>query len=268
MIRAYLFLLLLCSTAFATNQLPWFGNVWEFEWRPGYTFYQGKSSTVPNEGSRVNQTLSNSLALTVWPQWNIETELLLTHTLDIDFAYEAFLITGRYQWLDDVVGDPIALTTGATASFPGNRFTHLFHFFYPGDINIELHTALGKQWPIDPCNIWAKRVWGYAAIGFANRGSPWLRARLAYDQHFSKCGSIELFTHYLYGWGSDSLPTLQPFTGFSSIAYRALDLGAAGNYRLGVFGTFSLEGTYNLYAEKYPEHSYAIKASLLIPFSL
>ena len=263
--------LFLFCTAFATNYAPWFGNVWEVEWGPRYIHYQGKKIDSPNgdfNSSGFKNIFANSLALTVWPRWNLEAELILNNSNDIDFAYEASFITGRYQWLDDLTGDPVSLTTGVTANFPGNRFMHDFHDFYVGDYNIELHLALGKELPYCSLETWKGRVWAYGAYGFANRGSCWARAIGAIDWRFIPCTYLRVFSDFLYGFGSDNLISKQDFTGYASVGYRSVDIGAKAGYHLTPYGTLALVGSYNLYARNFPIHSYTAMVELLIPFSL
>ena len=263
--------LFLFCTAFATNYAPWFGNVWEAQWTPSYLRYQGKKIDSPNGDFNdfgYKNIFANSLALTVWPRWNLEAELILNNSNDIDFAYEASTITGRYQWLDDLTADPVSLTTGATINFPGNRFTHDFHDFYVGDYNIDLHLAIGKELPYCSLETWKGRVWAYGAYGFANRGSSWARAIGAIDWRFTSCTYLTLFSNVLYGFGSDNLISKELFTGYASVGYRSLDIGAKAGYQMGCFGTLSLLGSYNLSDRNYPIHSYFAQIALQIPFSL
>lgn len=260
----------LFSSGLATNEAPWFGNVWEMEWTTGYKYYHADTVSTPTgsfDNTADNHSLTNSLALAPWPNWNVETELYLTHTNQVIFGYEAALITGRYQWLDDITGDPISLTTGLTFSFPGNRFTHDLHFYYIGDYNTELHFAIGKEIPNCGLTIWVHRFWAYGAYGIANRGSGWLHGKIGWDLIVNTCLDFEVFAHALYGFGTHNIVPNEPFTGYGPIAYREIDLGAKGNYHLRDLGTLSLEAACDLYNRNSP-NSYEITLSLLIPFSL
>src|ERR1700733_6783214 len=141
-------LLLLFSQGFSTEYAPWFPTLFEFQGRASYLYEKVDKVDSPKGNFYApsnNSSLQCSLDVTPWPYWSAEAEVYLTHTSDIAFAYEAALFTLPYAWLDDLY-DWAALVPGVTLSFPGERFLHQFSFAYHGNVNVEAHATLGKEW--------------------------------------------------------------------------------------------------------------------------
>lgn len=261
--KSFFFFILLFPSLFATEYAPWFSPPWEFQARCS-SFYQRESRVQTPKGSfhrRSNDSFTQfSLGITPWPYWNAEVELLLSRTDTIPFSYEAALATIRYQWLDDIVGDPCALASGITLAFPGNRYLHNFTFPYHGDINAEFHTTLGKEW-----RCW--QAWVLGGFGIANRGNGWLHGIL--DVEFQQnCWTCGAFTEALFGLGPNDIIPSEPFPGYASIDHRNVDIGGFVRYQLGCLGTISILGWYNAYAHNFIENYWGIGATLHIPFGL
>jgi hypothetical protein len=261
--------LLLFQTAYATDYTPWFTPPFEFQGRAGYVYEHADTVQSPLgsfSSPTDNSSAHFSLAVTPWPYWNVETELFLTHTADISFAYEAALVTVRYAWLDDILGDCVTLATGATLSFPGSRFLHIYSFPYHGTVNTEFHATLGKEWACG-CE-WQTRAWALAGYGIANRGSGWIHGLAAFEYRLHRCTTATLFAETLCGLGDDSIIPFIPFEGYASISHRNVNLGAALDYALAGCYTLTLLGWYSPYAHNFIDHSWGASLSLLLPFSI
>jgi len=267
--KRFLILLLLASPLYATEYNPWFSPLWEFQGRFSYFYDKEKTVQSPKGNFRApsnDYTLRGSLGITPWPYWNAEVELFFTHTSDIPFSYEAAYGTIRYQWLDDIRGDPFALVTGLTLSFPGNRYLHDFSFTYHGEVNGELHVTIGKEWACR--DDWWMRAWALGGWGIANQGSGWLHGIAALEFQ-PGCFQWSLFSEAIYGLGSnDIIPNQNPFVGFALIDHRTVNVGAIVGYDIGCLGTLSLLGWYNAYARNFVQHSWGLGATFLVPFSL
>ena len=261
-------LLLISSSLSATEYAPWFSPLWEFQGQASYSYEHEKTvqSPIGNFPHPSNDyTFRGSLGITPWPYWNVEVELLLTHTSHIPFSYEAALATVRYQWLDDIRGDPLAFATGVTLSFPGKRYLRDFSFAYHGEINGELHAAIGKEWACE--DAWKMRFWALGGWGIANRGNGWLHGIAVWEfkPAFFEWG---VFADALYGLGPNAIIPDESFPGYASIDHRTLDIGSYVNLDLGCIGTLSFLGWYNAYARNFILHSWGIAINLLFPFSL
>ncbi|MCC5832954.1 MAG: hypothetical protein JJU12_07940 [Chlamydiales bacterium] len=266
--KKLLLLLLLTSSLHATEYAPWFSPLWEFQGQLSYLYDHRERIDSPKGDFRDLSnihTLSRSLGVTVWPYWNVEIELFLSKTTQISFSYQAAYGTVRYQWLDDIRGDPFALATGMTFSFPGKRYLRDFSFPYHGEVNAELHAAFGKEWACG--REWWTRGWILGGWGISNRGSGWLHG-IAVWEYNPKCFGWGIFAEALYGLGGGDIIPGAPFPGYASIGYRTIDIGSYLNFELGRFGTLTFLGWYNAYARNYALHSLGFAVNLLIPFSL
>lgn len=267
------FLIFISSPLLATNYIPWFSPLWEFQGNISFFFNPEKTIQSPkgnfNDPSK-DYTLHLSLGLTPWPYWNTEVELFLTRTSDIPFSYEAVFATVRYEWLDDIRGDPLCLTTGLTLSFPGNRFLRDFSVPYHGEINGELHITVGKEWACQ--KEWWMRIWALGGWGIANKGNGWIHgmAFLEFQSFYLLPCPLQwgAFTRGVFGLGPNDILPYVPFEGYAPIDHRSIDLGGFARYKIGSIGTFSLLGWYNVYARNFVIHDWGIRANLLVPFSL
>ncbi|MCH9626662.1 MAG: hypothetical protein S4CHLAM2_02880 [Chlamydiales bacterium] len=266
--RKWLVCLLLTSSLYATQFKPWFSPLWEFQGRLSYLFDKERQVQSPlgNFNAPSNDyTFQFSLGLTPWPDWNAEVELFLTHTSDIPFSYLAALGTIRYQWLDDIRGDPISLVTGVTFSFPGSRELRDFSFPFHAEVNGEFHVTMGKEWSCH--REWWLRVWALGGWGIANQGNGWLHGIGALS---IKPSSLEwgVITEALVGLGPNNITPNVPFEGYASIDHRTVDLASYLSHHLGCWGTLRVMGWYNVYAHNFLENYWGVGATLLIPFSL
>jgi len=264
----FLFLSFLCPLS-ATEYNPWFSPLWEFQGHFSSLYNRVKTIQSPKASLAApsnNYSFHSSLGVTPWPYWNTEIELYLSRTSDIPFSYEAAIGTVRYQWLDDIRGDPFALVTGVTLSFPGNRYFHNFNYAYHAEVNAEFHVTAGKEWTCD--TDWWMRMWALGGYGIANQGNGWMHGIAALEFQPS-CFQYGIFSEARYGFGSnDIIAGQQPFEGYALIDYRTIDVGGFICYQLGCLGTLSILGWYNAYAHNFVEHDWGSAARLLIPFSL
>lgn len=262
-------LLLVSVSSFATEYSPWLTPPFEFRGDVGY-FYT-KDLTVQTPLGRISDLKSVSscylnLGVTPWPNWHVETKLLLSGASDLPLSYEASLFTLRYAWLDDIQGDWISMTAGVTCSFPGNRYLHDLRFIYHGNINSEFHVTLGKEWALS--EDWLTRIWALAGYGIANRGSSWLHGIAMWEcQPISRL-SLGVFAEALFGMGRKNIDPGVPFTGFGPIDHRNVDLGGEVGYEIPLFGTLTFLGWYRAYAYNCVENNWGVQLRFLFPFSI
>lgn len=267
-LRALLFLLI-GSTAFATQHSPWLPPLWEFQSRTAYHFEHASRVESPegNFSFSINDSsLHQSLELTIWPYWNVEAELYLTHTYNVPFSYEASFLTLRYLLFDELSGDYFNLDAGLTCSFAGSRFLHNFNYPYHGNFNAELFASIGKEWPL--CQTGYSRLWGMCAIGQGNRGVPWMHGLIAWHAEPIERTGFGVWMNWLVGFGSNAIIEDEPFPGYALIGHRNVDVGAFVNCPICTLGTLTFFGRYNLYAHNFVIHEYAVGAALKVPFSL
>lgn len=265
-IKLFCFLL---TTCYATEYSPWFTPPFEFQGRSSFLFEHDPSVQSPRGSFKKIEneyTLQFSLGVTPWPNWNVETELFLTGTSNINFSYEAAYLTVRYSWLDDIYSDFISLVTGVTVTFPGKQFLKEFCFAYHGDINSEFHITIGKEWACK--DDWLTRFWILGGYGIANKGNAWAHGLGVWEFKPFSCIEVGAFSEGLYGFGNNDIIPNEPFEGYASINHQNIDIGGYLNYVIPYFGTLTVIGWYNVYARNFVENSWGAGVSFLFPFSI
>ncbi len=269
--RAIIFTLVLVTLAplAATEFQPWFGPDKEFEFRSALSIHTYPG--VDAQGGSLQHSLEDrfldfSMAISPYSEWSVEAELGLMDTRQAAFNINTGKFTARYLWLNDVIGDFVSLTTGATLIVPTGTSQNDFATFYDGNVGGEFHVSVGKEHTHG--KYWRYRYWTTAATGVANEGSPWLRGMLVwernhYDRHF-----LKIFAEVRYGTGSQNLMPTGPFPGYASLNYATVDTGARYSYHFNFGGTLSVEYYRRLYARYAPEYLNALTIAFLYPLGL
>jgi len=252
---------LLCATEYA----PWFDKVLEFEAR-GSVAYQAFNSVDSKGRSRsyesrdIFSNLSLSLAL---PMASLEIESLLARTHHRTFGFDNFKFTGRYLWMDDVVGNPISLTTGFSLILPFKRALYDLSSFHHGIVETEGHVAIGKEYAC--WDRWKFRHYGLFVIGLADRGSPWLGLRYFAESRICDRYAVQVFIKGLMGLG---VRRLHPhhFQGYGAVQHRSIDGGIRLSYQFDFEGRLYLEYARRLYARNFPKEVNWVQITYLYPF--
>jgi hypothetical protein len=253
----------------ATELKPWFGNPFELEGRATYVFQnfqemqtgEGLVSYVSNDNF-----LTLSLSTSIWGNWDAEFELTGAQTRAHCFNYDCARLTGRYLWMDDVIGDPFSITSGITLTLPQRISIIDPGSFHHGYFEAEFHTALGRESVCGPR--WKSRWWLIGGVGIATQGSPWLRADGVIEvQHFIG-HALELGAYTLWGLGGDNIVDLDAFRGYGPIAHRSVDVGFAYLYRFDCWGTLKLGYRRRVYAHNFPDNANYLIVEYLYPFGL
>jgi hypothetical protein len=158
-------------------------------------------------------------------------------------------LCGRYQWLDDVAGDPLSLTTALTVTFGTNDAVRAVAEFVPSNVNAELNLAAGKEW--SSCDEWQVRAWLLAAVGAANQGRPWIRGSMHLDWQpiapWQVSGSVEAIQTFGTAtcWGP-------VFPGYAEIRASWVDLQVHVAKAECLAGQLGLEVRSRLWARRAP----------------
>lgn len=253
--------------AHALEQRPWYGNAFEFEFRPSLTYSRYSkvdtaSGTVDSASDDVFATAA--LGAVVFQRWHLEGEVRFAHTAASDLAVAHLAAAVRYLWLDDVIGDCASLTTGVTVLVPYGRPD--LSLQYHGNAGVEGHVAVGSEVACGPS--WSWRWWALGAVGIADEGDPWVRGRVALEKNFCDCSQFEVFAVALAGLGDDDLDLTVPFVGYNALAHHSADVGIAYTWCWDCGGDVSASYHYRVYAQNAPEGVHAATLSLSIPFGL
>jgi hypothetical protein len=206
------------------------------------------------------------LGFTASDSLDFQAELELADTPRQPLGWRSAAFQGRYLWLNDVEGDPVSLTTGihvrSVSKHSVRDVSSPYHYY----LNFELHSAIGKEWSKD--GNWTMHMYGLAAIGQANRGSPWLKGLGAWEANLANRHRFLLDFAGYFGLGSKKHVDVDHFHGWARVHHQSIDLGAGYAYHMQIWGTLALKYAYRIFAKSFPENVHFITLSYHLPFSL
>ncbi len=256
-----------CTCLSATEFSPWFGPVLEIEGRVNclveqysaidgrvrspYGYFPVDEHHVKDIQSACNVFVDVSASLAPTEEWSAEIEAVAADTRHRSFGMDSLLLTGRYRWLNDIVGDPVSLSTGLTVIKVFKPAWHDLAVFHHGGIACEAHVAAGKEFSCR--QFWTNRVWAVAAAGVGDIGSPWLRGDLFWEHNWWDRQQVRLFVHSLWGMGGDTLNLAVPFRGYGPIRHQSVDAGLRYSYYFESGFTASVVYARRVFAKNCPQ---------------
>jgi hypothetical protein len=197
--------------------------------------------------------------------WQIDLEVNIARTKDRDLSFDDLRLTGRYRWMDDVIGDPVSLYTGFTYVYATHHSLRDPNLFHHGTAEGELHVAVGKEFY--SYDMWTTRVWGVGLIGIANRGFPWIRLNLAGEKNWCNQHVFGVFIDTLWGLGYRRLHT-HHFHGYGPVRHRSVDIGVHYKWLTIYDSVLTLGYAYRPYASNFPKYVSTYSIQWMIPFGL
>lgn len=249
------------------EEQPWFGDVYEFNWLSKYTYahYGSVNGAVPSlDKSSDNHFLYLDLEFPFSPDWDAELDLHFADTAQESFNYTSTGFQVRHLFWDDIIGDPITFVAGLSFRYvPHWSVTDIATPYY-GAANFEGQCSFGKEF--DHFEFWRFRLWGFAALGVANIGSPWMRAKLAFEGNVEDRHKWAIQVEGAHSFGRKVL--LSPdFNGYARVRSKNIDITGSYGYTFGPWGTIRLYYTRRLLAKRFPDRVNAYSVSYLLPFS-
>lgn len=259
-----------CATlADATEFKPWYGRIFEIEAR-GSVLMQQFSRVDTSHGKKkryeTDAFYNLSAATSVWENIAAEVEFEASSTKHCSFGADALRLTGRYLWMNDVIGDPVSLSTGITFSGIFDPVHRNIAAFDHGGVAGLAHIAVGKEWSCE--QFWVSRFWGMAAIGIADVGSPWLQADIYWERNWWERHRLELYANSIWGLGGNQLGHIHHFHGYGSISYQAVDAGIRYSYRLCNDALLTVGYGYRVYGKNCPWGANFLLVKICYPFGL
>ena len=256
------------SPCFALETKPWLGNIYEFEFLSAITY----SRYNKVEGARVQlKSPSNDmdylfdLSFTPLAQLDVQAELELANTPRQSFGVRSGALQARYQWFDDIAGDPVSFTTGVNVRGVTHKGLKDVSCPYASYANFELTFALGKEWSEE--GMWTMRTYGFAAVGIANQGYPWTQELFVFQRNWNDVHRLTLFAEGLFGFGNKQHVNVRHFKGWGKVQHQSIDLGIAYGHTLGVYGIISIGYAHRVFAHNFPEHVNFVTLCYQVPFS-
>jgi len=261
-----------CSFATALlgfEEKPWLGNQWEFFVDTSYSFSRFK--TVANSTSHLQHPSNDNLfvidlGFVPLEGWEAAVEVEFAQTPRQSLGRRSAAAMVRMCLLDDIMGDAISLTVGG--SIRQTAFVSLKDISCPSSARweVELHSAIGKEWSSGPD--WMSRVYGIGALGQGSRGSPWTKAKVAFDLNKPASHSWEFYSIGYWGFGRKHEVNIEHFKNWGSYDHSSIDLGVAYLQPIEEWGHFRFDLFHRIYARVYPRGVTGIMVAYHLPFSL
>lgn len=195
-----------------------------------------------------------------------EFEVALADTRKRTFGFDNIKLTGRYLWLNDVVGDPISLSMGVSLSSVFKPARHDIAVFHHGGIEGEFHIAAGQEFVCE--SFWTSRWWSVAAIGTGDIGSAWLRGDFHYEWNWWNKNQCDIFLHTLWGLGRRELRSVYYFDGYGPVQHYTVDIGASYIHIFDYGIELKMEYAHRVFAKYCPESANLFIFRVTYPFSL
>ncbi|MBN2479231.1 MAG: hypothetical protein JXA94_03300 [Parachlamydiales bacterium] len=265
---SFLIFLFVFSNGYTLEKQPWFGDVYEFHFLSKYTFFRFSkvdSALIQPDNAFNDHLLHFNLSFAPTLQWSIDSDLEFIGTPRQDFGFRTVAFQARYLFKDDIIGDPVSFAMGGNFRVVSSDSLKDVSTLYHSDIDFEMNFALGKEFSHQ--DYWRFRIWGYAAAGIANKGSPWIRAKLSIEGNSKEERQWGLFAEAMRGYGRREYVDVYNFDGYAKIRQSNIDLGFSYGFLLGVWGTFSLEYKRTVLAKRSPQDVNFFSVIYLLPFS-
>lgn len=261
----------LCSGQLAATELkPWHGSIYSLNFNASVSLQQfEKLDTHCGVIKRPELDAFYNLGAHMVVKENITAEIEISaldsrHRL---FGFQALRLTGRYFWLDDVIGDPVSIATGLTVSKIFHAARRNIAAFDHGGVACEGHIAIGKE--LSSCEqFWVSRAWGVLGLGIADIGYPWLRAKLAWEHNWWERHQFRVFADGIWGFGHHDLHIHPSFKGYGSVNYQAIEVGLRYGFRFDNDALVSLAYSFRVYGHNCPINANILQLEVCYPFGL
>lgn len=266
--RRFIALIALPLSLQALDTEPWFRELFEFELSAAYTYSnytRVQHSVHPLKHPSNDQDLLFGLSLPFSESMSADIELEFAETPRQVMNVRSGAIQARYLWLDDILGDPVSLTTGVVMRGVPSHALNDISCPYHNNFNFEINSAVGKEWAQG--RFWQMHAYGVVALGIANRGAPWTRVNLTFQYNMRDIHNFEVFTNGYWGFGTRKDVNIKHFNSYAHIAHQSLDLGVGYRYDMNYWGALSFEYAYRLYALSFPQGVNFVTLRYQFPFS-
>lgn len=195
-----------------------------------------------------------------------EIELTVANTRRQHPNLDNIRLTGRYQFLNDIIGDPVSLTAGLTITQAFKNALFDVSSFHHGLIEAEATLSVGKEIPCE--QFWATRCWGFLGCGIGDWGTFWLRGYAACEKNWCDVQQLRIFIESMYGFGQQNIHKPTHFRGYGKIKHRSVDLGFRYSYFFDYGSSLRIEYAFRPYAYNFPTFANLLEISFIYPFGL
>ena len=261
--------LLIAGSCLGIERSPWFGNDKELLGSVGYLYQQSRNLAGAEGPIPINthdSLLHLEFALSPTPEWNFLTRAEAAYTNTSDFFFNEWIARMEKNWLNDIIGDPLSITSQISLIIPTWESLHNVSTPHSAPFEVEAGLSIGKELSQGPN--WQWRFWLSGDFGAGSKGSPWLKGELGIEKALSLSQQIRFTAKETYGLGKDALTTLENFSGYGPYAFHAVDLGIRYTHIFYSYGNLNIEYAYRPYAKYLPEKQSQLSLSFRFPISL
>lgn len=255
-----------CIAAF--EEKPWLGDFLDFYLDTSYTFYRFRhvqdAVKQPKHASN-NHLVAFDLGFFPFDGWEAAAELEFAETPRQPYGWRSIAVQVRNRWLNDIMGDPISLTTGFNIRTVSHKSVKDISSPYAAPWDFEANCSIGNEWSHGAH--WYMRWYGVGALGQGNQGSPWTRGKLAFELNRDNHHQVFFFGDGYWGFGHRRRVKIKHFHGWGKYDHSSVDLGAGYRYVTDVWGYFWIEYAHRVFARSYPQAQNAIQVGYHLPFS-
>lgn len=253
------------ASLFSFETKPWLPQPWELSLNPFFTYeWYPEIADGSRAYSSHNKYVGIMLDIPPWPQWDAEIELAYADTKEVNWDLQRLGAMVRYQFLDDIQGDPVSVTSDFNFLWVPRVNQNDPSCPYAKMWNFEAGTSVGKEFSSGP--FWIFRTYGRAAIGQSTQGPPWLKFLVDVAGNFSNTWRLAAFSEAYLGFGSQQTVNVDDFDGYAHIAHRSVDVGGKLQYHFEIWGDLTLEYFYRVFAKAFPEQDQAVTLKYSFPF--
>lgn len=248
---------------------PWLDPLLEFYFCPtyNYNYFKRVDGADPHHSyPSSNQVISIDGRVSPMTHWDVQVEVEGTHTPRQSWGYRSAAIQGRFQWGDDIAGDPISGTLGLHVREVSSHSLADISSPYHATLNFELHSAIGKEWSQE--GVWTLRTWGMVGAGMGNRGFPWIRAIGGVEKSWNHRHRLGAFGIGYIGLGNKQHIHVEHFHGWGQFQHQSVDIGFTYQYHFDIYGDLSLTYSTRIYAHVFPEFVQSVTLAYQFPFSV
>ncbi len=253
----------------ALDDSPWLGNPYQFNFESDISYsryrYINGAEKQPSYAYQTYLT-KEGVSFTTADSFEVEWEIELARTPRQLYGFRSSALGAKYRLFDDIEGDFLSLTFGASLRGVGGRSVRDVNSPYASYLNAEIAVCAGKEFTKK--EDWTTRGYFATMAGLANRGSVWNRFDLVYEGKPTPSQVLKGFMEGYFGYGPLKKVDIDHFHGWGSVAHRSLDAGVQYRYVFSLWGELGLSYAYRFFARSYPQNAQTVQLSYYLPFSL
>jgi len=248
---------------------PWFGADKELRNIISYTYQHSSYIALEDSTLSLNSKdnlLSLAFSLSPTPTWNFQTQLQGDYKAE-NFFFLTHLEGGAEKnWLNDILGDPISLTSNLLLRIPTSE--SLKNPSTPYNASVELETGISIGREISKGPIWIWRYWCNTQFGIGSKGSPWIYGSVSIEKKLSPHTQLLLSTQGNLGFGDHTLTSLDNFKGYAPYPYQSIAIVSRYTHSFPSYGNLFISYSYRPYALFFPAKQSTLTLSFSIPLSI